>query len=130
MGHLGCVLVVDDNDDVCTLLCSVLEEQGYAVHSAVSLEAARRQAAERVFDLALIDLLLTDGVGTDLVEGLCRRGTAIVLMTGAIDHEDEFGAAPWPHLRKPFRLGALLHAIDLALGRRTIIRHAGDQAQV
>ena len=62
--------------------------------------------------------------------GVASLYTAIVLMTGAIDREDEFGAAPWPRLRKPFRLGALLHAIDLALGSRTIIRHAGDQAQV
>ena len=64
------VLLLDDDDSVRWTLAALLEEAGYHVVEAESLEAARQAVIHGSIDIALLDIRLRDGMGTDLAEEL------------------------------------------------------------
>ena len=81
------LLLVDDNDSLRVSLCAVLEDEGYAVETAASFDAARSRldsGAPR-FAAALLDVHLGDALGTDLIP-LFRDAspdTKLVVLTGS-----------------------------------------------
>src|SRR6185503_19613375 len=64
------VLVVDDDDDLRGSLCATLEDAGYAVTSANDGEHALRQMEKGTPDLLLLDLMMPNGSGWDVLEAL------------------------------------------------------------
>ncbi|EDM77740.1 response regulator receiver domain protein (CheY-like) [Plesiocystis pacifica SIR-1] len=81
------VLIVDDDDALCSNLTDILgEQQGVLPHPAATLELARRLAACVDFHAALIDLRLPDGDGLSLARELERRADGsrrpVIVMTG------------------------------------------------
>lgn len=81
------VLVVDDDQAMLRLLEKFLEEQGYAVATAMSVGAAREQLASREYRAAIIDQHLPDGKGVELIGDvrLSNPTAAIVVVTGEGD---------------------------------------------
>jgi DNA-binding response OmpR family regulator len=80
---LGLILIVDDEEPIRKLLLAFLTRRGYSVEAAATLAEARAALAKKVFDLAIVDLLLPDGDGMDLVRYLhdaCQ--TPAIVMTG------------------------------------------------
>lgn len=80
----GCrVLVVDDNKSFVDNLQEILSDVGHSVSCAFSCATAR-EAAKKGFDIALVDMRLPDGVGTDLAAELkaLNADAAVVLLTG------------------------------------------------
>lgn len=78
------ILIVDDDVTFALMLATWLGRQGFAVATAATLEAARRQLEEQGCDLVLTDMRLPDGDGTDLLEWLARRAVTVpvIVMTG------------------------------------------------
>lgn len=79
----GRILLVDDNHDLVDNLREILEDSGYLVDSAGTCAEAREKIGAG-FDVALVDLHLPDGNGTDLVPELkaIKPGLEVVLLTG------------------------------------------------
>lgn len=80
---LGRILIVDDEEPIRKLLLAFLTRRGYTVEAAATLAEARAALAEKGFNLAIVDLLLPDGDGMDLVRYLhdtCH--TPAIVMTG------------------------------------------------
>ena len=83
------VVVVEDHPPVREGLGLLLPRQGFrVVGSAGSAAAGARMIRARVPHVALVDIDLGDGSGTDLAKALHDEGspTAIVLYTGSIDN--------------------------------------------
>jgi len=78
------ILVVDDESQVRTLFRRFLEKCGYDVQEVSSIAGARKAAALRNFDAALIDQQLPDGNGIDVIPDLrtMNPDMAIVVITG------------------------------------------------
>ncbi|MGI5863362.1 MAG: response regulator [Myxococcales bacterium] len=78
------VLVVDDEEVVCSMLASLLEPEGLDVHLALSGEEALRLLDQRDFDLVLSDKNLPDVSGLDIARAVRRRTPEcpVILMTG------------------------------------------------
>jgi DNA-binding NtrC family response regulator len=77
------VLLVDDEPDFVGAATEILQMQGHEVDCADTLAAARESLARAVPDVLLLDLMLPDGNGLELLEELA--GTAlqrVVLITG------------------------------------------------
>jgi CheY-like chemotaxis protein len=70
------LLVDDDNNGRC-VLAAILEDEGYVVTEASSIAEARNQIDSQSFDIALLDLRLPDGFGSELIPAL-RRATPTV----------------------------------------------------
>jgi DNA-binding NarL/FixJ family response regulator len=82
------VVVVEDHPPVCQGLELLLPRQGFrVVGSAGSAAAGARMIRARRPHVALVDIDLGDGSGTDLAKALQDEGspTAIVLYTGSLD---------------------------------------------
>ena len=84
------VLVVDDDASNRLTLSALVEEEGFDVKSAESLAAARKTLAETKppFDLALVDVHLGDGLGTDLIAELHASGAKVIMVSGTAEMGD------------------------------------------
>ena len=111
----GRVLIVDDEPHVREMLRDFLEGTGYEVATA----ATGRQALDAVPtfqpDVILIDMLMPNLSGTDVLDALHRAGVTVpvILMSGhqAAAREGFFGV-----LMKPFNLRSLAEVVATAMG--------------
>jgi len=62
------ILCVDDDQDTCEMLSTVLGMAGYEVTTISTAAEGAALAARRSFDLYLIDLWLSDGRGEELCQ--------------------------------------------------------------
>lgn len=79
------ILVVEDSELVTSAFRILLEDAGYRVTVADSMEQLRNAAAKRDVDLMLLDLTLPDGNGLDALDALRASGAAprmTLAMTG------------------------------------------------
>ena len=113
------ILVVDDDEEVATLLQSVLASHDYQVEVANDL-LALQASREQLPDLILLDLFMPTMSGDETVRHLHEMPDTwdipIVLMSAAGDlprRADELGVAAY--LSKPFDLDELLAVVQRAL---------------
>ncbi|HEX4766901.1 MAG TPA: response regulator transcription factor [Lichenihabitans sp.] len=119
------ILVVDDDEEIRTLLGRYLAAQGFRV----SLAADRRELLQKLdtsnFQLIVLDVLLPDGSGLDICRDLrVRSSIPIILLTALKEDVDriiglEIGADDY--LGKPFNPRELVARI------RAILRRAPAQ---
>ncbi|NNG76980.1 sigma-54-dependent Fis family transcriptional regulator [Acinetobacter sp. ANC 4277] len=71
------VLLVDDEEDLCTLMQMSLSRMGIKTHIAHRLEQAKKRLSENEYDACLTDLNLPDGNGLQLVEWITQHSPAL-----------------------------------------------------
>lgn len=88
-GPKPCILVVDDDAGLRTLLGDTLEAEGYRVLSVASARAARTALEREPPDLMLLDLHLPDGNGPELVAAMQALPSAVplIVVTGQGDEK-------------------------------------------
>jgi CheY-like chemotaxis protein len=103
------VLVADDDEDILALLVLRLERAGYEVVVAHDGREALAAAEAQPIDLAVIDVMMPELDGHEVVRRLrARPATAgipiLVLTAAAQEHVAEASAAAGAdaHMRKPF----------------------------
>ncbi|MGD9937831.1 MAG: response regulator transcription factor [Methanoregulaceae archaeon] len=120
-----CVVVIDDDPDVLRVVRIKLERAGFRVGTAADavtgLEMVRRQRP----DVAIVDLMLPDRDGLDLVRdlaGLPPGEAPVVLVlsarTGLDEIERGIGAGADDYVTKPFSPRELIERITVTLVRR------------
>ena len=104
-------LIVDDDDAFVSGLAEVVRREGFTVALAGTLGDARREIADAPPDIVLVDLLLPDGNGMDLLETQePGSGPEIVLITGNASLEtavDALRRGATDYLTKPIDMGRL-----------------------
>ena len=102
------ILVVDDDESVCTLVKSVMEGS-YDIRTVYSGKDAIREAGDYLPDLILLDIHLSDGNGFAVMEELNKDvSTAdipVLLITGdndSVTEENGFKSGASDYIRKPF----------------------------
>ncbi|MGJ5817141.1 CHASE2 domain-containing protein [Paludibaculum fermentans] len=120
------VLVVDDQDPVRQLVCSILKAQGYRVLQAASGPAAVALAARypETIHLLLTDVVMPQMSGRHLADTLAtsRPGLKVLFMSGySGDTVEDQGVAlaGLEYLAKPFTIAALADKVHSALARDT-----------
>jgi signal transduction histidine kinase/CheY-like chemotaxis protein len=116
------ILVVDDDDALRGMLATALSLRGADVVTAKSSEQACR--LEGRFDIALIDMMLEDCRGDELLTTLRRRDTvsAAILVTGTVQKPRLTpGGEPDDWVRKPFEIGMLVERIQHTLDRHRML---------
>jgi two-component system OmpR family response regulator len=111
------LLVVDDNQELLSLLTQLFEEAGYEVLSAGKGRQALELAKGTAPAAAVLDVLLPDMMGYLLADGLRKENPKlpIIFMTGvfkggkhALDARQKYGAS---YFEKPFEAEKLLAAV-------------------
>jgi DNA-binding NtrC family response regulator len=115
-GHAGRghVLVIEDDPDIATLIDDALSEAGYSVRAFASADAAAEAMRSGGFDLLLTDLRMRGASPFTLAAQARGSSVPVILTTGDAGRAEEL-EEEWAVLRKPFRMSALLRAVDDAL---------------
>lgn len=78
-----CIYVLDDDVDICRLVCVTLQESGFEATECHTAAALRRLLLLRVPDLCIVDLGLPDADGMDVVRDLqARFACGVIVLTG------------------------------------------------
>lgn len=109
------ILLVDDDEDVRTLLEHVLIAERYEVDAAATVEAARALLERYHYQLLLADMALPDGTGMQVAEEASRRGTPAIILTAYAFRYPKAALARFELLLKPVRPAEVLDAVDKAL---------------
>ncbi|HLM53103.1 MAG TPA: ATP-binding protein [Pseudoxanthomonas sp.] len=126
----GCVLLVEDDDEVAALVADMLRDLGYEVIHASSANAALGALAnERPLDLLFSDIMMPGGTsGIELAREVRQRrpGLPVLLTSGfAEGSRSEADALGVPVLAKPYGLDELRDAIREALYQNTACHAMG-----
>jgi signal transduction histidine kinase/CheY-like chemotaxis protein len=118
----GTVLVVEDEDAVRQLVCSVLTESGFSVVDAASPIAARQLVEHRQqpIDLLVTDVVMPEMTGPELCERLRERlpELPVLFMSGysvQLLDENRRSQLKGNFLTKPFSSSELVCAVEAAL---------------
>lgn len=119
------VLIVDDDQGICTSLQKILITAGLNASYAVGGTAALTALSERVFQLALVDLNMPGINGVEVIEQVRNRypDTSIIVVSG----ENELDTAikvltsgAQDFIRKPFSPDELLFSVRNVLEKRSL----------
>src|SRR6202048_3749600 len=120
------LLVVDDDLDLCEVLESYLRAEDFAVSFAHSGVEGTKAGIDGAFELIILDVMLPDKKGFDVLRDIRRRArTPVLMLTAKGDEFDrilglELGADDY--LTKPFSPRELVARIS------TILRRSGWQS--
>ncbi|MFH1741932.1 MAG: HD domain-containing phosphohydrolase, partial [bacterium] len=122
------VVVIDDEEDICSMLGEFLRLLGYEVDtftdSRQALESIR--ASDDEFDLVYTDIYMPGMSGIEVLEEIFAldRNIPVILMTGQPALEDAIAAVrfgAYDYLTKPFNLDLVELLTKRALERRNLV---------
>jgi two-component system OmpR family response regulator len=124
------LLLVDDEENLRSMLQAALRHHGYDVHPVASGRAAIAAVPAVAPDLILLDVMLPDLDGFEVCRRLRSEGTRTpVLFLTARDSTDDtvrgLTLGGDDYLGKPFSLEELVARIDAVLRRAGAVRDAG-----
>jgi two-component system catabolic regulation response regulator CreB len=119
------ILVVEDEPAIAESLAYSLRRDGFAVSVAGTLAAAERELDGT--DLVVLDLMLPDGSGFDLIGQVRRagRGTAVIVLSSRDGEADRVAALETgadDYVTKPFSPREIVARV------RAVLRRAGPPA--
>lgn len=117
---MACILVIDDEQEICNVIQEFLENAGHQVHTATDGNEGLQYCREHIVDLVITDLHMPVLDGLEMIKVLQHevRAPRLIAMSG----EDRFmvrtnlessqlhGAERT--FLKPFDMSALLEAIE------------------
>ncbi|TPG14279.1 nitrogen regulation protein NR(I) [Sphingomonas oligophenolica] len=129
---MTCVLVVDDDSAIRTVVAQALRRAGHDVATAASLAELDRALAGGIPDVLVTDVVLPDGDGIDHLAGIGARFPSLPIivlsaqntLTTAV-RATEAGA--YEYLPKPFDLDDLIRAVAGATARTSTATDADSE---
>lgn len=115
------IFLLEDDSAIAMGLCYSLQNEGYGVTLAKTINEAKEIISTNKFELYILDLTLPDGSGYDICTEIKKQGDLPVIFLTAYDDEVnvvmgfELGADDY--ITKPFRLKELLVRIKSVLRR-------------
>lgn len=118
------ILIVEDDKDLRKITKASLEKERYVVSQAPDYRTALQKIEDYDYDCILLDIMLPDGNGLDLLEELHALGkrTNVIILSAKDSLEDKVNGLDLgadDYLPKPFHL-AELHARIKSLFRRNL----------
>lgn len=122
------ILIVEDEEKIARFVTLELEHEGYQVEHAADGRTAVDMALERDYDLILLDVLLPQLNGMEVLRRIRKRKDVPVIMVTArdavMDKVAGLDAGADDYLTKPFAIEELFARIRVALKRSEVVRAA------
>ena len=114
------ILIVEDETTLNKTLVEGLQEFSYQADSSENIKDAEYYVGIRNYDLVLVDWMLPDGDGVDLVSSIKEKSprTACVVLSAKDDKESEIAALKAgadDYIKKPFDFDILVARIEARL---------------
>src|SRR2546423_2498915 len=124
----GSILLVDDEEKILKALGRALRDAGHRVVDTTSAREAQRLLAERTFDVLVVDNVMPELNGLDLIRELIASAPEgerpqILMMTAHATVESAIGAmklGAFDYLQKPFEIDELLVVVRRALDHQRL----------
>ncbi len=119
------ILIIDDEAGIRQGCCRVLQPQGYTVETADTFAEGLRCIQASLYDLILLDVMLPDGKGIDLLKPILERDseTVAIIITGYATVElavDAIKKGAYNFISKPFTADLLTINVNQALEKRRL----------
>jgi len=119
------ILVIDDDDIICTCLAMLFELNGFNVGIANNAENAWEKLLCYQYDLVILDIMLPGIDGIDLLKKIHKQFPLLpVVMLSAIDGSktvvEAMQAGAWDYARKPYDNDELLLVINNVLAEKSL----------
>ena len=114
------ILVVEDDEAIANLICVSLSAEGYRCTCARDGMEGADYIERQSFDLVLLDIMLPEVDGYELLEYIKPTGTPVIFLTAKGSIEDKvrgLRAGADDYLTKPFQIGELLARVEAVLRR-------------
>lgn len=123
------LLLVEDTEDVAEAIVASFARRGDAVDHVSTVDAAAETICVQEYDVVILDIMLPDGSGTDVLKALrsARKQTPVLVLTARADVGDRVAALDGgadDYVVMPFDLREI-HARVRALARRAGSERAG-----
>ena len=136
--HHGSILLVDDEEKILKALSRALRDAGHEVVETTQARSAQRLLAERTFDLVIVDNMMPEMSGLDLIReyigasadsrgagaaGSSEDRAQVLMMTAHATVESAIEAmklGALDYLQKPFEIDELLVVVSRALDHQRL----------
>jgi DNA-binding NtrC family response regulator len=113
------ILVVEDDRDMCSMISSILKEEGYKVDKAYDAGGAIKKIKAKCYDLIILDYKLPDMDGIKVLEDVrCTNPSLKVIMISAYGSPSIRSMAKklgvYQFLDKPFDLNRFIKVVKMA----------------
>ena len=121
--QVGPILVVDDEKFFQDLMANILMEEGYQVQVVGCGEDALKACYEGGFQVVVMDLVLPDIMGTEVLARVRERDpdVAVIMVTAYASMESAITAlkaGAYDYIKKPIVKEDLIHSVERALERQ------------
>jgi len=115
------ILLVEDDENINNTVKAFLTESGYIVDACLDGEEALTKFYENKYQLAILDIMLPNMNGHELLREFRKlNNTPILMMTALSDDENQikaFDAEADDYVTKPFKIQLLLKRVEALLRR-------------
>ena len=116
------LLLIEDDQDIASFINSGLKESGYAVDSALNGTDGQHMAFHEPYDVLIVDLMLPDIDGLDIIENLRKSGinTPVLILSAKRNVDDRVKGLQKggdDYITKPFVFTELLARVQALIRR-------------
>ena len=130
VGKMVDILIVEDNKELCDLLCEFLRLENYTVSTAHSAEKALSLFEKYGARLVLLDIMLPEMDGFAVCKRIREKdNTPIIILTARTDKEDKLNGillGADDYIEKPYDIDILIAKIKGIFRRRLAIDKLTD----
>ena len=120
------ILVIDDDDRLRELLKAFLKKNKFKVSTSANAKNAKKLIKEFAFDLIILDVMMPDETGLELLQNLGNEFSTPVLLLTALDQTNDringLKSGADDYLTKPFDPEELLLRINNILKRTNFLQ--------
>ncbi len=126
------ILIVDDDEMMCSTLSALVTRKGHVARPAMTLKQALAMAEQGQFDVVFLDVQMPDGNGLDALPAIEMSPSKpeVIIMTGYGDPngaELAIKSGAWDYIEKGFSIKEITLSLERALQYRKekqeVIRH-------
>lgn len=127
------ILVIEDEIPMQEIIRETLEKERYLVESVTTFEEAQDKIISFEYDCILLDVMLPDGTGFDLLKELKRldKASNVIIISAKNSIEDKIAGLNLgadDYLVKPFHLAELTARVKSVLRRKTL--HGKNELEI
>ena len=114
------ILIVEDDAAIANLIYESLSDEGYRCTCAFDGKAGADIFEKGRFDLVLLDIMLPEISGYELLEYIRPTGTPVIFLTAKGEVKDRIKGLKMgadDYLTKPFQIGELIARVEAVLRR-------------
>lgn len=125
---MASLLIIDDDRSARRTLMLAFEAHNHVVHTAGTVDEGRKAWKQNTPDIVLLDLMLPDGTGQELLEEATSKGYGgiVIMITGHQDLEKAISAmqaGAYDYIHKPLDIDELELTVGKALEHRSSKRN-------